>query len=132
MLVVDIVVTHVEVDHLVLLVRPHDGIVPTVPDLAPLRAGAKREARRVYGKQNVDVWILPEIFFPSVPLVRRRPKRLGEMVRRRMRAVFDTKNRRRRSPGVADMGSRAEKCVVIPVSLPVPPTVSAQNRQSGC
>src|SRR6059058_4107858 len=77
MLVVNIVVAHVEVDHLVLLVRPHDGIVPTVPDLALLRAGAKREARRVYGKQNVDVWILPEIFFPSVPLVRRRPKRLG-------------------------------------------------------
>src|SRR5713101_3287145 len=96
-LVVDVVVTHVQVDHLVILVRPNDGIVPTVPDLVRLWAGAERKAGRVYREQNVDVRILPQIIFPAVPLTGRGPKRLGQMRSRRMLAVFDTENGRCRS-----------------------------------
>src|SRR5881628_491623 len=47
-LVVDVVVTHVEVDHPVVLVRPDHGIVSAVPDLVRLWPGAEREAGRVY------------------------------------------------------------------------------------
>src|SRR5207249_1512920 len=102
-LVVDVVVTHVEVDHPVVLVGPNDGIEPTVPDLVRFRPGAQRKAGRVYGEQNVDVRILPQVFFPAVPLTGRGAKRLGQMGSRRMVAVFDPENGRRRSPRVTDV-----------------------------
>src|SRR3989449_6100594 len=99
-LVVDVVVTHVEVDHPVVLVGPNDGIIPAVPDLVRFWPGAQRKAGRVYGEQNVDVRILPQVSFPAVPLTGRGAKRLGHMSSRRMVAVFDPENGRRRSPRV--------------------------------
>src|SRR5882762_6468581 len=109
--------THVQVNHLVVLVRPNDGIVPTVPDLVRLWTGAERKAGRVYREQNVDVWIPPQVLFPAVPLTGRGPERLGEMGSRRMRAVFDTENGRCGPPRVADIRSCPEKRVVIPVPV---------------
>src|SRR5882762_1855532 len=109
--------THVQVNHLVVLVRPNDGIVPTVPDLVRLWAGAERKAGRVYREQNVDVGILPQILFPAVPLTGRGPKRLGQMGSRRMLAVFDTENGRGRPPRVAYIRPCPEKRVVIPVPV---------------
>ena len=72
MLIVHVVVTHVEIEHLVVLVRPDYGIVPAVLDLDLFWPGAQRKAGSVYGEQNVYVRILSQIFLPSVPLVRRR------------------------------------------------------------
>src|SRR2546422_7280399 len=43
-LIVNVIVTHVEVDHPVVLVGPNHGIVPTVPDLVLLWPGAQRKA----------------------------------------------------------------------------------------
>src|SRR5439155_539785 len=42
-LIVNVIVTHVEVDHLVVLVCPNHGIVPTVPDLVWFGPGAQRK-----------------------------------------------------------------------------------------
>ena len=44
MLIVNVVVTHVEIDHLVVLVRPDHGVVPAVPDLVLFWPGAQRKA----------------------------------------------------------------------------------------
>src|SRR6266704_2781620 len=103
-LIVNVVVTHVEVDHLVVLVGPNHGIVSTVPDLVWFWPGAQRKAARVDGQQNVYVRILAQIFFPPVPLIGRGPKRLRQMVSCRMRAVFNTENGRRGSPRITDVG----------------------------
>src|SRR3989442_13856847 len=117
MLVVDVVVTHVAVDHLVILVRPNDGIVPTVPDLVRLWAGDERKAGRVYREQNVDVRILQQILFPAVPLIRRGRERLGQIVSRWMVAVLDTEQGRGWCPRVTHVRSRPEKRIVIPIPV---------------
>ena len=44
MLIVDVVVTQVEVDHPEVFIGPNDGIVPTVPDLVLFWPGAERKA----------------------------------------------------------------------------------------
>ena len=90
MLVVNVVVTHVEIEHLVVLVRPDHGIVPVVPDLVLFWPGAQRKAGCIDGEQNVYVRILSQIFLPSVPLVWRRLESLRQMASCRMPAVFDT------------------------------------------
>src|SRR5207302_248580 len=99
------------------LVGPHHGVVPTVPDLVRLWAGAERKAGRVYREQNVDVRILPQVLFPAVPLAGRGPERLGQMGSRRMLAVFDTENSRGRPPRVAYIRSCPEKRIVIPIPV---------------
>jgi hypothetical protein len=88
-LIVNVVVTHVEIEHLVVLVRPDHGIVAALPDLVRFWAGAQRKAGRIDGEQNVYVRILSQISLPSVPLVWRRLESLRQMVSRRMLAVFD-------------------------------------------
>src|SRR6185503_3276946 len=68
-LIVNIVVTHVEVKHLVVLVCPNHWIVTAVPNLVLFRPGAQRKAGWVYREQNVYVGILSQLFLPAVPLV---------------------------------------------------------------
>ena len=43
-LIVNVVVTHVEIEHLVFLVRPDHGIVSAAPDLVLFWPGAQRKA----------------------------------------------------------------------------------------
>src|SRR5712672_1320136 len=47
MLVIDIIVTHVEIDHAVALIRPNDRKITFVPDFMCLRSGSKGIARRI-------------------------------------------------------------------------------------
>ena len=68
-LIVNVVVAHVEIKHLVLLVGPDHGIVSAAPYLVLFRSGAERKAGWVNGEQNVYIRILSQIFLPSVPLV---------------------------------------------------------------
>jgi hypothetical protein len=47
MLVINIVVPHVEIDHAVALIRPDDGIITLMPDFVGLRPRPKRVTRRI-------------------------------------------------------------------------------------
>ena len=67
--------------------------------------GAQGKTARVYGEQNVDVRILSQIVFPAVPLIGRGLERLGQIVSRRMVAVFDTEHGRRRPPRITHVRS---------------------------
>jgi hypothetical protein len=48
MFVINIVVTHIDVDHAVMYVCPDHGVIAAVPDLIRLGACSKREACRIY------------------------------------------------------------------------------------
>src|SRR6185295_10785268 len=67
-LIVNVVVAHVEIEHLVFLVGPDHGIVSAVPYLILFRPGAQRKTGWVYGEQDVYFRILSQIFLPTVPL----------------------------------------------------------------
>ena len=74
-LVVDVVVTHVHVDHAIALVGPHHRVVAAVPDLVRLRARAERKARRIDRQQDLDVGVLAQVLLPPIPLARSRRER---------------------------------------------------------
>ena len=68
-IVVDVVVAHVEVDHAEFLVCPHYGIVPAVPDLVGFGSVAEWKTARIDGKEYGDVRIFGQVLLPAVPFV---------------------------------------------------------------
>src|SRR5215471_5388748 len=78
-LVIDVVVAHVEVEHPVFLVGPGYRVVTTVPDFMRLGPSPEREAARVNGEQNFDVWIRSQVILPAIPFTRRRLERHRQM-----------------------------------------------------
>ena len=47
MLVIDVIVAHVEINHSVTLIGPNDRIITFVPDFMWFRTGSQRKTRRV-------------------------------------------------------------------------------------
>src|SRR5208283_1368226 len=66
---IDVVMPHVEIDHAILDVGPHHGVVAGMPDFMHFWPGAEREAGRIDGEQNLDVGVCPQVRRPFVPFV---------------------------------------------------------------
>src|SRR5262245_21152522 len=66
-LVINIVVTHVEIDHSIPVISPGDGVVTIVPGLMRFGSGSERETGWVNRKQDRDVGVGSQIIAPFVP-----------------------------------------------------------------
>ena len=92
MLVVDIVVAHVEINHAIALVGPDDWIITLVPDFVRFGSGSERETGGINGEQDRDIGVRSQIVAPFVPLVRSGFEDYGQVPGDRMLTNFDAED----------------------------------------